>query len=281
MPEPDFVQAALPLFASEEVEILEWSFDTTWKSGMKEWMEALLSEFSEANRLLGHGVHFSLLSAAWTERHQWWLEELRREMESRRYLHVSEHFGFMTAGDFHRGAPLPLPHDPALVALGRERFSILASVVPIPLGLENLALALSEQDVRQHGKFLEDIVSATDDGFLILDLHNLYCQLHNFSLSWQELLPNYPLDRVREIHVSGGSWEEAPSAPGQPIRRDTHDDAVPEEVFALVEAILPHCPKVEAVIFERLGNTLPDRASHDRYQQDYLLLKQLVSNARP
>lgn len=276
MTEPDFVQAALPLFAADEVEVLEWSFDATWKSGQAAWLDALLSEFSKSNRLLGHGVHFSILSAQWTERHTWWLEQLKRETGERSYRHVSEHFGFMTAGDFHRGAPLPLPKNEDTVQLGRDRFQRLAEAVPCPLGLENLALALTEQDVRDHGHFLEEIISSSDTGFLILDLHNLYCQLHNFRLSWQELLDDYPLTRVRELHVSGGSWGEAPSAPGQTIRRDTHDDAVPAEVFSLLEEILPLCPKTVAVIFERLGHTLPDTFSHERFREDFLTTKQLV-----
>ncbi len=279
MMEPDFVRAALPLFAEDEVEVLEWSFDATWKSGMGEWLEALIAEFSEADRLLGHGVHFSLLSAEWTDRHDWWLEELKREVETRRYRHVSEHFGFMTAGDFHRGAPLPLPKTQDTVALGRERFGRLAEVVPCPIGLENLALALTGEDVCAHGAFLDEIVSVTPRGFLILDLHNLYCQTHNFALSWRDLVDGYPLEKVRELHVSGGSWGETPSAPGVAIRRDTHDDAVPEEVHALLEAVLPMCPNAEAVIFERLGHTLPDAASHDRYRDDFKLTKQIVNHA--
>jgi len=181
------------------------------------------------------------------------------------YRHFSEHFGFMTAGDFHRGAPLPLPRRPGTLVLARERFARLAEVVSRPLGLENLALAMSEEDAREHGRFLAEIVSAVPDGFVILDLHNLYCQLHNFGVGWEDLLEGYPLERVREMHVSGGSWGEAPSAPGRAIRRDTHDDAVPERVFELLEEILPRCPAVEAVVFERLGHTLPDRGSRERF----------------
>ena len=112
--------------------------------------------------------------------------------------------------------------------------------------------------------------SASPTGFLILDLHNLYCQIHNFGIRWQDLLANYPLEKVRELHVSGGSWGEAPSAPGVSIRRDTHDDAVPEEVHALLEAILPLCPNAEAVIFERALERLGVPANEVLHAGDHL-----------
>lgn len=49
--------------------------------------------------------------------------------------------------------------------------------------------------------------------FIILDLHNLYCQIHNFNIPFEEILTGYPLNKVREIHISGGSWEDAPNSP--------------------------------------------------------------------
>ena len=54
------------------------------------------------------------------------------------------------------------------------------------------------------------------------------------------MLTSYPLHRVRELHVAGGSWS---GADAKPIRRDTRDGPVPDELFAW----LPH---VEAVILE-------------------------------
>jgi hypothetical protein len=47
--------------------------------------------------------------------------------------------------------------------------------------LENLALSFSVDDVKHQGEFLEKLVEPVN-GFLILDLHNLYCQSHNFDI---------------------------------------------------------------------------------------------------
>jgi len=277
MPEQAFLEATLPLFDTGEVEALEWSFDMGWKDENADWLEGILNEYSKAGRLTGHGVHFSLLSAKWTPRHQGWIEKLDRELSQRDYLHITEHFGFMTAGDFHHGAPLPVPMTPETLELGQQRFAQLAEVTSqhqLSLGLENLALALTKQDVLEHNAFLQKIV-APSDGFLLLDLHNVYCQMHNFGIGPTEMFSNYPFELVREIHVSGGSWAETPSST-IPVRRDTHDDAVPEEVFALLQFVLPQCQNLDVIFLERLGNTLADPVSHAPFRNDFAKLKSLV-----
>src|SRR5687767_12232024 len=122
MLEEDFLRAALPLFEGGEVEVLEWSFDVGWSlPALPAWAESLLDDYSRGGRLLGHGVTFSALSGAWTARQAEWLGRLREELSRRSYVHVSEHFGFMTAGDFHRSAPLPVPLTPSSLRLGQER----------------------------------------------------------------------------------------------------------------------------------------------------------------
>jgi uncharacterized protein (UPF0276 family) len=275
MPQTEFLEAAMPLIEAGDVEAVEWSFDTGWKNGVSDWLSELIDAYSAADRLTGHGVHFSLLSADWTPRQQGWLDRFSEEVHRRNYLHHTEHFGFMTAGDFHRSAPLPVPLTENTLRLGRERFAQLATISPCPMGIENLALALKVEDALEHHQFLEKIVTPSG-GFLLLDLHNVYCQLCNFDLAPSDLLDNYPFHLVREIHVSGGSWEPAPHST-RPIRRDTHDDDVPPAVFALLEFVLPRCPNLKVVFLERLGNTLrPDQ--FEAFRKDYRTLKSIVAN---
>jgi uncharacterized protein (UPF0276 family) len=277
MLEDDFLAAALPLFEAGEVEVLEWSFDVGWDlPGLPGWAEELLDLYSGAGRLLGHGVTFSALSGAFAPRQQVWLERLRAELARRQYVHVSEHFGFMTAGDFHRGAPLPVPLTAASLRLGQERLQSLKQAGAAAVGLENLAFAFGRQDVNDQGRFLEELLAPVD-GFVLLDLHNLYCQSCNFGLSIDELLESYPLARVRELHVSGGSWSQAAS--GGPVRRDTHDGPVPPEVLAAVPLALRRCPRVQAVIFERLGGTLLEAADAAGLRDDFRRLKETVAGA--
>jgi uncharacterized protein (UPF0276 family) len=274
MLEADFVRAAQPLFAAGAVEVLEWSFDVGWPPAVvPAWANDLLQCYSATGNLLGHGVSFSPLSAGADDLQQTWLELLTTELARRRYRHISEHFGFSSARNFHQSAPLPVPLTEAILRLGQERLRRLASVAGagMPIGLENLAFAFSRRDVEDQGRFLAALLEPID-GFLLLDLHNLYCQAVNFGIGIDELLAGYPLERVREVHVSGGSWSGD-------IRRDTHDGPVPEELFAWLPRVLAQCPRVEAVIFERMGGTLAE-ADDEPFRRDFLRLAEVVHAAR-
>jgi uncharacterized protein len=93
-----------------------------------------------------------------------------------------------------------------------------------------------------------------------------------------ELLHSYPLSKVRELHLSGGSW--SPSVSGQRIavRRDTHDDAVPQEVFNLTTLALELCPNTEFVILERLGNTMMDAESQSEFRDDFETMREILES---
>ena len=276
----DILSAALPLLAEGRVGAIEWSFDTLyWTEQLPDWFAELLRAYGAQHRLLGHGVFFSLLAGRWTAEQQQWLGHLRQLAAQFAFAHVTEHFGFFTGQNFHYGAPLPVPYTPATLRIGQDRLRRLAEACQCPVGLENLAFAYSLDEARQQGEFLAKLVEPVN-GFLILDLHNLYCQLHNFSVSYEVLIDVYPLDRVREIHISGGSWEDSAAAPARKVRRDTHDEAVPEEVFLLLERTLPKCPQLKFVVLEQLGNGLKTASSHARFQQDFRRMAALVKKGK-
>ncbi len=270
MPESEFFQATRQLFEAGQVDVLEWSFDVGWGRSLPEWLGELLSFFSDRDRLLGHGVSYSLLSAEWQVPQAKWLDNYQAELQKYHYHHISEHFGWMGAGNFYHSAPLSVPFTPQTLEMGIDRLQNLAWVSSIPIGLENLAFAWNEQDAIDQGSFIRQMLAPVQ-GFLLLDLHNLYCQMVNFNQSAITMLAQYPLELVREIHISGGSWSGS-----RRIRRDTHDAAVPEEVFQLLATVLPQCPNLQAVILERLGNTLGTEESRTGLQQDFDRLRRVV-----
>lgn len=278
--EEDLRLALLPLFREECVEAVELSVDVTFDRAPPAWAGPLLDFYAERGALYAHGVHFSPLSAVFEERQSQWLAQLREAFSKRRYRHLSEHFGFMTVPGMVRGAPLPVPFTRAAVEVGRENLARLADAAGTPVGLENLALALSRRDACEQGAFL-DALLAPDDGFLLLDLHNLHCQVHNFDLDPLEHLLRFPLSRVREIHVSGGRLFHADCDHARPFRRDTHDDDVPEEVFALLELAVERCPRLELVVLERLGGTLASEAHRARFAEDYARMRRILRTRRP
>jgi uncharacterized protein (UPF0276 family) len=273
--------AALPLFESEKVQAIEWSFDALFKKEqLPEWFDALLHLYAEAHCLVGHGVFFSLFSGKWQTEQAQWLQHLQKVAREFPFDHVTEHFGFMTGENFHAGAPMSIPFTPSTLRIGHDRLQRIAEAAQCPVGLENLAFACTVDEVRQQGAFLDALLEPVN-GFIILDLHNLYCQIHNFDLDFENLIALYPLDRVREIHISGGSWDTSALLPGKKIRRDTHDDAVPEEVFALLQKSLGRCPNLKYVVLEQIGTGLQTVESRQEFQQDFDRLYQILGRFAP
>jgi len=240
----NILRAVLPLLAEERVQAIEWSFDALFNvQNIPSWFDELIQTYANAGRLVGHGVFFSLFSGRWQTEQQEWLNHLRQLSQSLQFDHITEHFGFMTGANFHEGAPLGLPFTETTLAIGQDRLKRIQNACACPVGLENLAFAYSLDEVKRHGDFLEQLLRPIN-GFIILDLHNLYCQLHNFDLSYEAVIDLYPLEMVREIHISGGSWEACEAVPARSIRRDTHDDGVPYEVFELLKKTIPQCFKL-------------------------------------
>ncbi len=275
----DILQACYPLFEASKVEAIEWSFDALYnRKNIPDWFLQLLQTFADADRLVGHGVYFSLFSGRWTAEQQAWLKHLSKVAAAFNFNHITEHFGFMTGADFHSGAPLSIPYTNTTLAIGQDRLARIYDGCGKPVGLENLAFSYSLDEVKRHGEFLEKLITPVN-GFIILDLHNLYCHLQNFSVSIDEIIKLYPLHKVREVHISGGSWEQSAIENGRKVRRDTHDGTVPYEVFIMLEYIIPKCPNLQFVILEQLGTALHTQESREAFATDYLKMHKIVKAA--
>lgn len=278
-PDPAFLAAALPLFEAAEVDAIEWTVDVNGfdAEALPSWTQELLEAYRSAGRLYGHGVGFSLLSAAQTRHHDDWLDLLRTDASRHGYRHLTEHYGFVRAGSYVDGAPFPTPMNASLMRLAQGRLARLRDAARCPVGLENLALAMTSDDANRHGETLDALLTPVD-GILLLDLHNLYCQIENFSLEPMQVLKSYPLHRVRELHISGGSWEQAaPTSTRSRIRRDTHDGPVPEGVFSLLGTALPICANLELVILERMPHSLVTEEQRQELRDDFARMRELVT----
>lgn len=278
MPTNDFAVAAYPLFEQGLVEAITWGYDMPWRMKvMPDWLEDLLNSFSSAGRLSGHGVSFSVLSGTWTRRHAEYVDLLTEEVNHRNYFRISEHFGFARAGRFAYNTVLPAPYSVASIECGLRNLSKLQAVAKVPIGLENLAFAFSLEDVKTQGQFLERLL-APIEGYLVLDLHNVYCQMCNFNLSLEDVIQLYPLNRVQEIHISGGSWSYGESRPKSPIRRDTHDESVPDILFELLRYVITKCPHLDYVFLERIGGSLVTEEDQRTFHSDFRKLLDVLQD---
>jgi uncharacterized protein (UPF0276 family) len=280
IPDKVLLEAAYPLFEEGAVDAIEWAIDMPRGLEPSDMAStALVDEFSEAGALYGHGVRYSLCSSEKSEHHDSWCEQLAHEVKARSYRHLTEHFGLMVGGNFHFGAPMPLPLSDELLQVARSRFARLKEVYDGPIGIENLALALNIDEVKQQGDFLRRIVEPAG-GFVLLDLHNIFCQAVNFRCRTDELVRTYPLDLVREIHISGGSWAQVPVYSGTAtVRCDTHDGRVPPEVFQVLAETIARTPSLEVVILEQLPAGLTTANEQAGFREDFREMQRILNDA--
>lgn len=264
--------AALPLFEAGAIEAIEWTFDHGWVGPTPIWVTALLDAYAAEDRLYGHGLRLSPTSARFDDDSRTWLARVAGDLAARRYRHATEHWGWSRARGLARGAPMPLPSSDAAVTCTTHAMREYAKVAGVPVGLENLALALSDDDVDAQPAMLARVLDAID-GVLLLDLHNLYCQAVNYGRDPRELAARYPLARVRQLHVAGGGWSHGG------FRRDTHDDAVPAPVLDLLAWIIPRCPALETVILERLPHALADERAREQWRDEWRTIDQIARAA--
>lgn len=266
--------AFLPLvLADDAVDAIEWS----WELGAAPWLAPLLALFASHEALTTHLVQYPLSGDP--ARLETMLERARVECSIHRPSFVTAHYGVTAAEGYHAIAPVPPVPSRAAALEAATRLARLRDAMQCPVGVENLGIAFSADDVRRQAEMMHAIVGHDSEHFLLLDVHNLYCQAENFGLDPAAILALYPLERVREVHVSGGSWWQPPGSTAR-FRRDTHDDAIPAEVLALLGQALAHAPNVELVFFERMGPTLATSAARDEAREDYRRVVEVVRGAR-
>jgi uncharacterized protein (UPF0276 family) len=82
---------------------------------------------------------------------------------------------------------------------------------------------------------------------------------HNFGFDPADYLRRLDLAKVIEIHVSGGGESSPAWLPsGRVLRLDSHDSAVPELVWRMLESVAPRCPNLRGVTLERMEGTVAD-----------------------
>jgi uncharacterized protein (UPF0276 family) len=277
MPTEDFRMATEQLFAQDKVDALEFNFDQPLNGiVLAPWCQELLDKFSSASALIGHGVNLSLAVCAIYQKATGLARRTR--VRSLRPGVMYMHPSILVLARLDQ---LPRLHHwqcqwmHSRCSVGKEMLKRYAEATQCPVGLENLAFAFSLDDIKKQGDFIDQLISSVD-GFLLLDLHNIYCQVTNFDLDALELLHSYPLSKVRELHLSGGSWSPSLSGKRIAVRRDTHDEAVPQEVFNLTALALKLCPNTQFVILERLGNTMLEPELQAEHRDDFDTIREIL-----
>jgi uncharacterized protein (UPF0276 family) len=206
---------------------------------------------------VAHGVGFSMGSAQAKQRGQW-LERIALDHRVFRFEWYTDHLGQTEVDGLAMTLPMALPMTAPHAAIVRGRLRELQRVVP-RVGVENTVVYFLLGDALEEPRFLRRILSGPRM-HLLLDLHNLHTMAENFGFDARAYLERLPLERVIELHVSGGAYSEPGWLPKKARRRlDSHDGEVPEPVWRLAELAVPRCRNLRGATLERMEGTVDQR----------------------
>lgn len=216
----------------------------------------------ETGRRLGkpfvaHGVGYSVGSASpgFEERRDLWLRAIAATHADFEFLWYTDHLGVTVLDGQSLTLPLAVPMTDAMADHLRGNLTALQDIVP-DVGLENSVFYYTLGDPLHEPAFLARVLGA-DRLHLLLDLHNVHTMAVNLGFEAEAYLDRLPLERVVEIHISGGSDSDPAWLPdGKTMRLDSHDTAVPREVWHLLEITLPRCENLRGVTLERMEGTV-------------------------
>ncbi len=148
---------------------------------------------------------------------------------------------------FHDLLPLPFTEEAARVAA--QRLREVRDAIDRPLALENVSYyAPQHDDGLAEVDFVNEVLEQAD-AKLLLDVNNIYVNSRNFGFDPEAYLDRVPAERVVQIHVAGHLVRD------DGLRIDTHGEAVPDEVYSLLEVALRRVGPVP-VLLER-DNDIP------------------------
>lgn len=261
-PDPTFLDLLAPVLA--EVDYFEVMPETTWRRGDDgDWApNGFHREFLRLGRELGkpfvgHAVHgsFGTADPRDHERQGRWQRRIAQDHELFRFEWLTDHLGAAVLDGRAVTLPIALPMTEPMAAIVRERLRALQRVVP-DVGVENSVFYFLLGDWLDEPAFLARVLAAPRT-HLLLDLHNVWTMAQNVSADAHAWLDRLDGSRVIEIHLSGGEQSQPGWLPeGRTLRLDSHDHAVPEEVWALFERVLPRCPNLRGVTLERMEGTV-------------------------
>lgn len=212
-----------------------------------------LKKITKKKPVVVHGLGLSIGSASgWNEQY---LEMLQIYLHDQTVVWHSEHLGFTLIDDeigreLHAGMILPLPFTEEALNLLIPRIKKVQELIDYPFLLENTTYYLPEYAGIQWDEvdFLNELTQRSGCG-LILDLYNFYCNAVNFGFDPYVALNKLDMDSVIEIHLAGGSTHKG-------FQLDVHSDLVAQEIWRLLEWVLPRAQNLKAVTYELLAQSL-------------------------
>lgn len=179
-----------------------------------------------------------------------YLKELRAFLSDVEIPWHSEHLCLGGVDDrfFHDLLPLPFTEEAAQIA--SQRLIEVRDALDVPLALENASYYAPQcEDGLAEADFVVEVLERAD-AKLLLDVNNIYVNSCNFDFDPKAYIDKIPADRVVQLHVAGHFVRD------DGLRIDTHGEAVPNEVYQLLDYTLRKVGPVP-VLLERDNNVPP------------------------
>jgi uncharacterized protein len=205
---------------------------------------AQLGKLREDYALSIHGVGLSIGSMQPLDRDH--LARLRTLCERYQPQSFSEHLAWSSHDSVFLNDLLPLPYTEETLTRVADHIDEVQTVLGRQMLLENPAtyLLFTESTIEETA-FLTEIARRTGCG-LLLDINNVFVAATNHNLDPRAYLAHFPLEAVREIHLSGHS--ETVDDLGAPLLIDSHDTPVKDPVWALYETVLARTGLIASLI---------------------------------
>jgi uncharacterized protein len=191
---------------------------------------------------------------------------------------VSEHLAWSTHDTSYYNDLLPVPYDKDTLKRVVSHINEVQDVLGQSILLENPSTYVAfDTSTMSETDFIREIAERTGCG-LLLDVNNVFVSATNHNYSPEHYLADFPLEKVREIHLAGHATETDDD--GAPLLIDAHDRPVATEVWALFESVIAKRGLVPTLI--EWDNDLPDwHVLKSEAQKANTILARYASIAHP
>jgi uncharacterized protein (UPF0276 family) len=213
---------------------------------------AQLRALAEQYALSIHGVGLSIGSDAPPDRDH--LQRLKALCARYQPQSFSEHLAWSSHGEVFYNDLLPLPYTEATLARICDHIDDVQTTLGREMLLENPSTYLRfAASTIPEVEFLSEIAARTGCG-LLLDINNVFVQAANHGTSAEAYLAEFPLARVKEIHLAG--HDVTTDDAGAPLLIDAHGCPVADPVWRLYADVIARTGPLPTLI--EWDNDVPD-----------------------
>ena len=158
----------------------------------------------------------------------------------------SEHLAWSSHDSVFLNDLLPLPYTEATLVRVADHIDEVQTVLKRQMLLENPATyLLFDESTINETDFLAELARLTGCG-LLLDVNNVFVASTNHHMNPRDYLARFPVQAVREVHLSGHS--ETIDDAGAPLLIDTHDTPVKDPVWDLYQELIVRTGPIASLV---------------------------------